>query len=477
MTGMLLSRYNLIYCFLFLADAVLLAQWPDNINELKQSICLVEYFQPQLESRDIKDEARIKRKITGILVSRSGLVITSDLIYPINLDIVAGDNTFTNLQKPPEDITISFNREKKIKAHFEGKDEELRLAFIRIDEATNLPPPVTFNCKQPYKPGDPLFLIQHLDGRYDNEIFISAGFINGILDHSQQKLLSGITVNPLSPGGLVINKKGQAIGIVSRGSFSARFSEDFESADLLPENEVAEILPACYFIPLIAHPPQLITQKEGGGKSWLGIQMQVLSKDMAEYWNLPGSKGIIVTSIVPLSPAEKAKLQLGDIITSLGGFQIKSDDEKIIDAFRNYVRSLPEGEVNMQILRDHQPMTVKVHLESAPKSQYLADEFFDENLGLRVKELTQDLFLNNDLDFDTEGVWVSRVEEAGAANLAGLEVDDLILSIDDVKIKSLADFREIVQKLEKQQPDYIQVFIQREQITQYVFIKTGLNGK
>ncbi len=474
---MSLFHRTLIYCSLLLANPVLQAQWPDNINKLKQSICLVEYFQAQSEYRDIKDEARLKHKITGILVGSSGLVITSDMIYPVNLDIVAGNNTFSNLQKPPEDITVSFSREKKIKAHFVGKDEELRLAFIQVDELTALPAPITFTAGQPYGPGDPLYLIQHLDGRYDNEIFISPGFINGILDHSQQKLLSGITVNPLSPGGLVIDKKGRAIGIISRSSFSTRIDENFESADLLVENEIAEILPARYFIPLIENPPQLVTQKEGGGKSWLGIQMQVLTKDMADYWNLPDIHGVIVSSIVPLSPAEKAKLRLGDIITAIGDFQIKSDDKKVIEAGRHYIRSLPEGEVNLQIIRDHQPMSVKVQLESTPKSRYLADEFFDENLGLRVKELTQDLFINNNLDFDTEGVWVSRVEEAGAASLAGLEVDDLILSIDDLKIKSLADFREIVQKLKQQQPDYIQVFIQREQITQYVFIKTGPSGK
>ncbi len=473
---MLPFRYIFNCCFIFLASEALLAQWPDDLNELKQSLCLVEYFQPQSESKDIKDEARIKRKITGILVSRSGLVITSDLIYPVNLDIVAGNNSFSNLQKPPEDITLSFSREKKSKAHFIGKDEELRLAFLQINESANLPPPITFNGKQPYKLGDPLYIIQHLDGRYDNEIFVSPGFINAILDRSQQILLSDISRNSLSPGGLVINKKGQAIGIVSRNSFFS-FNQDFERGELPLDNDFTEILPARYFIPLIENPPQLVMQKAGGGKSWLGIQMQVFDQDMAEYWGLLNTKGIIVTSIVPLSPAEKAILQLGDIITAIGGFQVKSDDEKILDAFRNYVRSLPEGEVKLQVIRDRQSISIPVLLESAPKSQYLADEFFDENLGLMVKELTQDLFLNNDLEFDTEGVWVSRVEEAGAANLAGLEVNDLILSINDIKIKSLADFREIVQKLEQHRPAYIQVFIQRNQITQYVFIKTGLSGK
>ncbi len=48
-----------------------------------------------------------------------------------------------------------------------------------------------------------------------------------------------------------------------------------------------------------------------------------------------------------------------------------------------------------------------------------------------------------DLEFDTEGVWVSRIEDAGKASLAGIDVSDLILRINDENIKDLEDFSEI----------------------------------
>lgn len=472
---MIFHRHLFKLCFSLLVTS-LQAQWPDNLNELKNSICLVEYYQPQTETRDIKDEERIKRKITGILVTKTGLVITSDLIFPVNLDIVSGGNSFFNLQKPPESITVSFDREKKFKAEFIGKDEELRLAFIQIKDSSNMLTPVKFNANEQFKLGDPLYIIQHLDGRYDNELFIASNFVNAILDRSQQILLSSATLHPLSPGGLVIDRRGAAIGIVFRGDQFNRV-DLVESMGMPAEDEVTEILPARYFMKLIENPPQLPIKKEGGGKSWLGIQMQILTRDMAEYWGLDNVHGIIVNSIVPRSPGEKAKLQTGDIITSIGTFQIRNEEEKVVEEFRDYIRSLPEGEITLNLIRNHQPITVSVYLESAPKSQFFAEEFYDEHLGLRVQELTQDLILNHDLDFDSEGVWVSRVEGAGAANLAGLEVNDLILNIDDTRIKNLADFREIIAKLEQQQVEYIQVFIRRNQTTQYIFIKTGFSGK
>jgi serine protease Do len=460
------GRRYIFFMLLYAYASVLPAQWPANLGNLKQGMCLVEYFQSLTQTREIRDDARTKRKITGILVNRSGLVIVSDLIYPVSLDIVGADFSYSRSQKPPEDITVSFSREKKLKAQFIGKDEELHLAFIQITELDSLPAPVTFLDQKKIKPGDPLFLLQHLDGRYDNEIVISTCVVNAILDRSQQKLLAEVPSRPLSPGGLAVNGKGNAIGIICRNSPSRSGSIPERG-----EGGLTEILPLRYFAHLIAKPPQPVIQKEGSGKSWLGVQTQILTRDMAEYWGLNNAHGLLINYVIPRSPAEKAKLQMGDIITSIENFQIVNDDEKTEDLFRDYIRSLPEGTITIQVLRDYQPLVISAYLESTPKSQFLAEESFDDNLGVSVKELTQDLILDNDLEFDTEGVWVSRVEEAGAAGLAGLEVNDLILSIDSTKIRNPVDFESVIHSLEKRRPEYIQVFVRREQITQFIFIK------
>ena len=65
------------------------AQWPESIADLQKSMCLVEFYQPQYEVSEIKDDARIKKKITGILVNTYGLILTSDNIFPAKLDIVS----------------------------------------------------------------------------------------------------------------------------------------------------------------------------------------------------------------------------------------------------------------------------------------------------------------------------------------------------------------------------------------------------
>jgi len=466
---------NLILTLLFFGIADLPAQeiqkWPESINTLKASICLVEYFQPQFEMGEIKDKSRIKRTITGILVSKEGLVITSDVIYPANLDIVEASNFYVSTQPLPEDITVSFIRDKKLKAEFLGKDEDLRLAFIRITEETELPAPVKFIEEKGLSIGDPLLVIQHLNGRFDFEKFVTAQHINAIIEKPKRKLLTTSSINPLSPGGLVTNREGQPVGIVFRGeNYYVQYDYDYDS----PYNNetLMQIIPADQFVSLLENPPVLFSQSEGSGKSWLGIQMQILTKEMAAYWNLGNASGIIVNKVSPGSPAEKAGLQEGDILLSIGDLKFHGYDKKNLDILRSYVRNQPEGKIQTGLLRHHKPLRLTITLESAPKSRFLAKEYSDQLLGIGVKELTQDYIISNDLDFNTNGVWVSRVEDGGAGGLADIEVNDLILQINGKTVKNLEDFKQITSTIPKSKDVYVEVFLNRQGKTRFVFIKT-----
>ena len=92
---------------------------------------------------------------------------------------------------------------------------------------------------------------------------------------------------------------------------------------------------------------------------------------------------------------------------------------------------------------------------------------------MSVKELTQDIILAKQLDWETEGVWVSRVERAGWADVSGLQVGDLILKINSQKISGLDDIKQIFDSIETEKPEYLSLFIQRGTDTQFLFIKTN----
>jgi serine protease Do len=475
----MLLNYLKVFIILYILPSFLNGQvtsaWPDNINDVKTGICLVEYFQPQFEMGEIEDKSRIKKKITGILVNKEGLVITSDIIYPANLDIIESSLMYISTQPMPEDITISFIKDKKLKARFIGKDEEMRIAFLEIIESDSLPNPVSFKDQNDFKIGNPLYLIQHLNGRYDFEVVITAHNINSIIEKPKRRLLTTSKVAPLSAGGLAVDGNGSAIGVVFRSeNYYSHYEYSFDDPSM--GFSLFQIVPAGQFLPLFEDPPRLVTQKEGSGKSWLGIQMQILTKEMAAYWNLKEKHGIIINKVLAGSPAEKAGIKAGDILQTFGNLQIDSYDKKNLDILRDHVRNLPEGNVSARILRNKKTREATIYLESAPKSRFLAEEYSDEFLGLGVKELTQDYIINNNLEFDTDGVWVSRIEDAGAASLAGVDVSDLILSINDEEIKNLEDFASRTKDLKESKIDYIQVFLKRQGKTRFVFIKTMLDN-
>ena len=111
---MRVNRLAAYLLFLAIVPA-LSAQWPHDLEKYKSSMCLVEFFLPQYESGEIKDDSRIKWTISGILVREDGLVITPDVIFPANLDILGRGGFFSSTQSPPENITVAFEKEKKQK--------------------------------------------------------------------------------------------------------------------------------------------------------------------------------------------------------------------------------------------------------------------------------------------------------------------------------------------------------------------------
>ncbi len=469
-------RIKFLYIYILLLVLAVTAKsqthssWPDNMDQLKAGICLVEYFQPQFEMGEIKDKSRIKKKITGILVNSDGLVITSDIIYPANLDIVESNLFYLSNQPMPENITVSFVPDEKIKAKFIGKDEELRIAFVQLLEVKDIPEAIVFKKDPVNKTGDPFFLIQHLGERYDYEKIITTHHINAIIEKPKRKLLTTSNIAPLSAGGLAVDEQGQTIGIVFRSeNYYSHYDYEYGSANGV--SSLFQIVPAVQIIPLLNNPPILLNLKEGKGKSWLGVQMQILTKKMVAYWELENTHGIILNKIMPGSPAEKAGLKPGDILLSLGQLTINNYEKKNLDILRGFVRDSQKGEITAKILRNKKPIEITVTLESAPKSRFLAEEYSDPVLGLGVKEITQDYVINNDLDFDTEGVWVSRIEDAGAASLGGIDINDLIIKINDYDIKDLADFEKHTKDMKNSDLEYIEIFLNRNNKTRFVFVK------
>ena len=94
-------------------------------------------------------------------------------------------------------------------------------------------------------------------------------------------------------------------------------------------------------------------------------------------------------------------------------------------------------------------------------------------MGFNVKELTQDIILAKQLNFDTQGVWVSKVERAGWADVAGLRVGDLIIKMNEKIVNSLETIKKRFVNIGEEKPEYVSLFIKRQSDTEFLFIKTN----
>jgi len=186
--------------------------------------------------------------------------------------------------------------------------------------------------------------------------------------------------------------------------------------------------------------------------SFLGVGIQEIDSNRAKELKLPEEAGVEVTRIAPDSPAEKAGIKTGDVITQYNGQRVEG-----MDQFSRMVRETPAGrEVKLGIVRNGAPQTVTARIASRPTiSGQLIPAPVQEPFEFRLPDMPQSRMtwrsamlgieaetLDGQLaDFFgvKEGVLVRTVNKASAAERAGLKAGDVIVKVDDAKITTPAE--------------------------------------
>ena len=104
----------------------------------------------------------------------------------------------------------------------------------------------------------------------------------------------------------------------------------------------------------------------GTGRGRLGVRVEALSGDLGTYFEAPEGKGVLITEVIDDSPAEKAGLRAGDVITDVGGHRI-SDYDDLVDALRDR----DEGNVSITVMRKGARRTVQAELEEVPEPMWI----------------------------------------------------------------------------------------------------------
>jgi len=187
----------------------------------------------------------------------------------------------------------------------------------------------------------------------------------------------------------------------------------------------------------------------GGG--YLGVGLQEVTPERAKTLKLREEAGVEITSVVHDSPADKAGLKPGDVITAYNGQRIEGFEQ-----FSRMVRETPRGrEVKLDIMRTGAPQTVTVRIEARPGffpgdgPRYLPPQIpmpdipriiqgmHSPTLGIEAESI--DGQLAQYFGVKDSGVLVRSVMKNSAAEKGGLKAGDVILRIDDIKVSSAAD--------------------------------------
>jgi len=178
------------------------------------------------------------------------------------------------------------------------------------------------------------------------------------------------------------------------------------------------------------------------------------------------------------SPADAAGLRPGDILTSFDGEPLKINEDAQLADFRRRVELLGVGrEVRLEAYRDGKPRPVSVRLEESPKTASRADEYEDEEFGMTVREVTIDVQQALNLDRDFEGVFIAETEESGAADVASLFPEDILLAVNGVAVKTVEEVRGALSEIKSRRDPEAIFFVMRPPDTLFVRVKTDFGPR
>jgi serine protease Do len=352
-----------------------------------------------------------------------------------------------------DDIQVTLSDERTFTAKIIGADPKTDVAVIKID-VKDLPA-ITVGNSDSAQVGQWVLAIGNPMGLAHT---ITAGIISAIgrtnlqLADYENFIQTDAAINPGNSGGALVNLKGELIGINTAIATNTGFYNGVGFA--IPVNMAQRVMEA-------------LVSKGKVVRGWIGINIQDLSDNIAAALGVEKNAGALITSLEKNSPAEKADLKTGDIITALNGTKIKD-----VNQLHNTVADIAPGtKVNLDIIRDKKKKSLTVTLGELPDIQPAAQKPAKKQeipLGLELKVLTKEMMQQYGYKSD-KGLVVTQVAPGSPAAMADIQPGDLIKEINQQELKSIDDYDKIREKGKK--GDALLILLERRGNTFFVGLK------
>jgi serine protease Do len=411
-------------------------------RDIVPATCLVTYSS-EITNPSTGETSKREASSLGLIVSPSGLAIAPGHMQlensePSNISVAVGGG----------------DKEQRYSATLLKKPEDINVCFLKLQSPSELKLPyVKFTPGAPLKLGEPVLLVGILSETLDFTRGAFTARIGAIIEKPRTTYCLDGAIRFGFVSSPVINIAGQVVGVVG---FDLTPNE---GGDIYVRSGHPLIYQADLFQKYIEHPQAETEAKNSAEEAWLGIFTQPLSDDYADYWGLPREGGLIVSSVMPGSPAEAAGLKMGDIICGFNGNPVRAKQDREVIGFTKMVRDTGIGKtVTLKLVRNEKPMELEVTLAARPKPAKDAGEFKDDALGMTVREITTDMRIMLNVSEDVKGVIVRRVKSGSAADLAGIRPGIIIMGLGKLPIASLDDYKKAVAKIVEVKPKEVSAF-------------------
>lgn len=372
----------------------------------------------------------------GLMLAHGHMVLEDN--EPFNVTVTMGEGT----------------AEHQYEAEVLPKPEDINVVFLKLKSDTPLNLPVVrFASGKKLGIGEAVFSVGLMGDTFDFARGVTTTRIMSIVDTPRRYYALNLANRFGFVGAPVLDESGAVLGVV--GFDLARQ----EGGDLYVRSGQPLLYQADLFAKYIETPPVKREEKQPNGEAWLGIFSQPLTDDLAEYWGLKADGGLVVSTIVPNSPAATSGLQPGDVITNFNGTPITAKLDRDVLNFTKLVRDAGPGTtVKIAYLRNGQPAEASCSLLERPRSARDAAEFEEQSLGLTVREITTDVRIALNLAQDVQGVIVRKVKSGSPAQIGKMIPGVIVMAIGDQKVTNLDDYKAAIEKMEREKPAEVSVF-------------------
>ncbi len=373
----------------------------------------------------------------------SGFILTSDGLVMTNAHVVEG----------ADEVLVTLTDKREFKAKIIGTDKRTDVAVVKI-EAAGLPA-VKIGDANRMKVGE---WVMAIGSPFGLENTVTAGIVSAKQRDTGDYLpfiQTDVAINPGNSGGPLINMRGEVVGINSQIYSRSGGFQGISFA--IPIDEAIRVA----------------DQLRSSGRvtrGRIGVQIDQVSKDVAESIGLGKAQGALVRGVEAASPAEKAGIEAGDIITKFEGKVI----DKATDLPRLVGNVKPGTRTTVTVFRRGATRDLSVTIAEVEAEKPVRKAQAPETkppvagpaqvLGLVVSELPDTMKKELKLK---GGVKVDASE--GAAARAGLREGDVILAIANTEITGVKDFESALAKIDKSKP--VNLLFRRAEWTQYALIR------